>query len=130
MKGHTFFGPELPESELKSLWDRHKVFLMSLIGKDVGHSFSGFALRGVVTPFGTRCFAWWAFSSPGPRRLLRGSPAGAMPERGLHFGKPRLYTTLEAYNAMKFESQLAYLERLGLLMPNEKEKIRPELIRV
>ena len=103
---------------------------MSLIGCEIGKVVSGYFFSGVCIPFGCRPTSWWLYDSPGPRRLLSGDPNGIVPDSPLWRGIPKLYRSLEDYNAMKFESQPDYLRRHRLLMKGEAAKIKPELIRL
>jgi hypothetical protein len=116
-------NPPLSEEALKREWERGGSYVMSLIGQSVDSDpFCG----KIAIPYGCRPWAWWKFDALEPRRLLSGDPAGAMPERGLFFGIPRMYSSMEAYNSMVFETQAAYLERLGFLLPGEAKRIKPE----
>jgi hypothetical protein len=94
----------------------------------------------VATRPGTRPWAWWAFDAP---RVARGREhacvarlrlggggiakrdAAAVMDDG-EFGVPALWVdgTLDPDDPPVFESQAAYLERHGLLMPGERERLR------
>jgi hypothetical protein len=83
---------------------------------------------------GTRPSAWWKFDAPQPRRRLGG--IGDTCAAGFDLGMPRWWTTpalarhsrfvaVDAADPPRFESEAAYLERLGLLPPGEKGRLTP-----
>jgi hypothetical protein len=124
--GYTFFYDEPTETELEATYHKHRDFVLSFIGqraRDIEPDFFPAGATGIPVPYGCRPWAWWEFDAPEPRRLLSGDPAGAMPERGLWFGVPGFYRSIEAHNTLVYENQADYLRRLGLLLPGELEKI-------
>lgn len=96
---------------------------------------------------GTRPWAWWHFEAPEPRRMVGDpkevglEPDDSPPDRSykwkLYFGMPRNFRFLtkcivsgfglnsenDARFESLFETQAAYLERLGLLMPEERRTL-------
>lgn len=123
----TYFHEEPTESELAGYWAEHKEFIMSLIGVNIKARYPDFFYKGIAVPWGTRPWGWWEYESPQPRRLVAGDPAVIIDNGQFIFGRPRFYRTKD--HGCQFESQPDYLERLGLLLPGEKEKIDLELIR-
>ncbi len=61
---------------------------------------------------GTRPWAWWTFDAPEPRRLIDGTPDRVSPAAVTWLGMPSAH-------ACTYESEAAYLRRLGLLLPGE-----------
>ena len=121
--GHTIFDwdqePFDTEDARRQAWRRYREQVLALQGQE--HGF----------PMFTRPEAWWRYESPEPRRLLSGDPTNALPEKGMSLGVPRLYRSHEAWKAVTYETQRAYLERLGLMNEAEKaamasEKHQPE----
>ena len=128
MTGHVFFADEPSEAELADAWDENKSYIMDCIGqpmRDIEPDFFNVGATGVPIPWGCRPFGWWRYESVEPRRLLSGDPALADPSKGLWFGTPNHYVSAEAHRSMVYESQAAYLQRLGLLLPGEAERIGP-----
>lgn len=77
--------------------------------------------------------AWWWFESPELRRRIDGGRHPCEdPTRdvGDHRGKPRWYSTEDDFRAV-YESEPAYLSRLGLLTSGEEAylKTHPELLK-
>jgi len=108
----------------RQVWLRHREYVMSLQGKPCqGESFA-FQRGTIHFPLFSRPHAWWQYDAPEPRRLLSGDPVGRLPEHGLLFGKPKMFRDWESYNSMVFESEEAYLERLGLLNDAENAALR------
>ena len=97
-----------------------------------------FALQGQNIPdshvlafaHGARPAAWWQFEAPEPRRLISGNKDFILNRDSYFFGLPNYYTNAADHGTLVFESQAEYLTRLGLLLPGELEKVKPELIRV
>ena len=67
---------------------------------------------------GTRPWAWWQFEAPKSRRQIsgRGEPLEGSPTS---FGKPTSWKRIDPSDPPEYESERAYLERLGLSMKNE-----------
>jgi hypothetical protein len=65
----------------------------------------------------SRPWAWWAFESNEPRRRVGPGPEPASEE--LYFGIPRLHMGWPPDGM--YETEAAYLERLGLLTPGEQK---------
>jgi hypothetical protein len=128
LTGHVFFADPLDDADLKRIYKKNRKYIMSLIGANVKELWPDIWCRGIPVPYGSRPAAWWAFESPEPRKLIEGDQSAILPGKG-HLGIPRFRTTLEAYYSMKFESQFAYLKRLGLLREGEAEKYDPDLLR-
>jgi hypothetical protein len=96
---------------------------MSLIGQNVA------GMRGIPVPWGTRPAAWWQFDAPEPRRLVSDHAGYLLPGKHIGFsGLPDFRAPLEVFNKMVFETQFAYLKRLGLLLPGESEKYDTTLL--
>lgn len=70
---------------------------------------------------GTRPAKWWTYDSSEPRRRLGG--VGIVDGR-LYFGVPSHYRECDPDDYPEFETERAYLERLKLLTPVEKEIFR------
>ncbi len=85
-------------------------------------------VRFVAQRPGTRPFAWWAFDAPEPRRKLGGS-GQTWSELGCYkpefvFGIEELDPrTINRRDLPRYESQPAYLKRLGLLVPGEERRL-------
>ncbi len=97
---------------------------------------------------GTRPFRWWQFDAPEPRQRIRGigTPRHEClaDVEELMFGVPVGWITdddIEAYVRINsplavppvdpddpplYEAQAAYLERLGLLLPGERKRLKPK----
>jgi hypothetical protein len=89
--------------EMRQLWFRYKSMLMA----------KWFAKN----PPDTRPHAWWEFESPEPRKLI-GGQVPASPPAVMFCGVPRFYP-IPTLNPPVYESDHAYLSRLGLLTPAE-----------
>src|SRR5262249_34322231 len=81
---------------------------------------------------GRRPEAWWCFDAPEPRQQLSGGgrPAWTVPESGIkreltQRGVPLLWVDDDEQDPI-FESEPAYLRRLGLLLDGELERIPAE----
>jgi hypothetical protein len=80
---------------------------------------------------GTRPWGWWAFG-PGAeedRRVIAGEleagdwyPPWEGGKRRSYFGKPSVFSGRSLLSGVRFETELAYLERLGLLAEGERER--------
>lgn len=121
-----FFCKPLTDEELRAEYDRHRGFIMSLIGQDLIKIIPGWFLRPVPIPWGTRPACWWQFEATEGRRMIGGDRRNIWPGSPLWLGVPKLYT--KANHGCEFESQPDYLRRYGLLMPGEANKIKPKLI--
>jgi hypothetical protein len=124
--GHTFFYDEPSDGELEAVYHKHRDFILGFIGqpaRDIEPDFFPVGATGVPVPWGCRPWAWWKYEAPEPRRLLSGDPAHATMDGERWFGVPMLYHSAEAHTSMIFETQAAYLRRLGLLLPGEAERI-------
>jgi hypothetical protein len=108
----------------KKLYFDFKSEIFDLQGQNIPNS------HIIAFHFGARPAAWWNYESPERRRLLSGNADHILEWDPTFFGKPYLVSSLEAHNFLKFETQPEYLDRLDLLLPGEKQKIKPELIRV
>ncbi|MDH5324375.1 MAG: hypothetical protein OEZ68_04230 [Gammaproteobacteria bacterium] len=95
---------------------------------------------------GTRPRCWWRYESPEPRKRLGGIGRPMFwcerkYPQGYSFGIPwpcwsfeqfkRLpgYIPIDPENPPVFESQAAYLERLGFLLPGEKRRITQSMLK-
>lgn len=120
-KGYSYFHDEPSREALKNWYSRSLEFIMDCIGRNIQQEIDAkFSFAGIVIPHGSRPWCWWEWSAPEPRQLISGDPAGAITEKGLSFGRPRFYRSLETFNMMVYESQIEYLTRLNLLLPEEK----------
>jgi len=77
---------------------------------------------------GTRPWAWWEFDAPDRRRCIEGRDVLADPGRPAHlrktsFGVPVCWTPEEMRDPSTYESETDFLERHGLLTPEEKALI-------
>lgn len=99
-------------TDLRKVWKKNKQSIMALQGKLVDHNEIFEMQRGsIYFEYGTRPWGWWQFDAPEPLRLLRVEPPSQEPE-----GCPvwaRIPTEV-------YESEVAYLERHGLLTKAEK----------
>ena len=86
---------------------------------------------------GTRPWGWWQFVATAPRACLEGAEyvyRGPKPGDGAWIwkqefglpGRPQLRRPGAPPARMVFESQASYLQRLGLLLPGEAERLTPE----
>ena len=89
---------------------------------------------------GSRPRCWWLLTAPEPRRRLGGSgePDPRLRPRGqpdMRYGVPTCWSAeSDPADPPTFESQATYLQRLNLLLPNERERLTeddflPEAIR-
>jgi hypothetical protein len=71
---------------------------------------------------GTRPPLWWRHSAPEERRRLSGtgSPHANVCRRN---GMPRFFIDVDRDDPPIFESQAAYLDRLGLFCPSERKRL-------
>lgn len=107
--------PLLSEKALKRQWKRSRDYVMSLVGQPVySFPFSG----RVATPWGRRPWCWWQFEAPEGRKMITGDASNICPMSPIWFGVPKLYTRID--HGCRFESQVDYLTRLGLLLPDEE----------
>lgn len=65
---------------------------------------------------GKRPWAWWAYDSPGRRRLLEGTERLDSPHVVISFGRPSNWWQLEA----TYEDEAEFLRRHGLLTAAEE----------
>lgn len=72
---------------------------------------------------GTRPSTWWYFDAPSARARLggRGTPAYVMESKGMPCGW--IMAAFDPSDPPTFESEAAYLRRLGLLLPLEAGRI-------
>lgn len=85
---------------------------------------------------GSRPAAWWVHDAPEPvRRCVSGPGAAAFREpldpdlawtRKLWFGVPCMLGRDDFDRPSAYESEAAYLDRLGLLEPGERERLHPD----
>lgn len=96
---------EPSETEARAAWAACRDDILAVFERD--------------TP-GRRPYAWWRFESSEPRRRL---DRKERPGRGeLRFGVPRFLRTSEDFLA-EYESEEAYLRRLGLLTATERRTL-------
>lgn len=128
-----FFG-DGPEPAPAQLWAAHRDWVLAEYATE--HP-------------GTRPERWWVFDAPEPRRRVGGVGTPMRPRLGggspaLHLGVPDEWITeaeLRTYALMsspldvpaldpadppRYESEAAYLERLGLLLPGERRRLSPD----
>jgi len=129
-KGYTYLHDEPHTKELQDFWSANRDFIMGLIGKNIKRQYPDYFFSSIAMPWGSRPWGWWQFEAPEPRRLLSGNPGFILKGEDYFFGLPRLYTSAADHTTLTFESQPEYLERLNLLLPGEKRKIKPNLIKV
>lgn len=119
-RGHGFFPDTFPGDEgKKEAWEELRDEIMA---------------DWIRTKPGTRPHAWWLYEAPEPRRCLNMphpfESAGrtaflGVQAHALSFGKPRCLVTPNSAPgcpddfAAVYESERAFLERLGLLLPGE-----------
>ena len=79
---------------------------------------------------GTRPYAWWAFDAPEPRRCLSGPGRSILREpdapswaKRLSFGVPFVLSGEDFKNPSEYESESAYLRRLGLMTDEERRLV-------
>jgi hypothetical protein len=97
-----FDGPALSDDELRKVWRQLRSDLLD---------------RHIKEKPGTRPWAWWRFESTEPREQVSDGPEPIGPPDW--FGKPSRYLGQPPENM--YESQVDYLERLGLLTDDERE---------
>jgi hypothetical protein len=108
-------------SGLHALWTEHRAEIL------------GDWIR--VRP-GTRPYAWWRFEAPEPRQVVVGAellkPTRAPDDwafvwRG-NFGRPAFVQVRPRgwLGLPAIESHAAYLDRLGLLTPGERDRLEPD----
>lgn len=99
--GHDFFGLGYRnDDELLAAWDGNR---------------EEYLAAWVDARPGTRPWAWWRFEAPEPRRIVSGRARVA----GEFFGLPDMATPGEMVAV--YESEAAYLERLGLLTESAQD---------
>jgi hypothetical protein len=116
--GHQFFGV-YAAGDIHVLWDKFRDdVLPDYIEWHPGH----------------RPWGWWEFDAPEPRRCVSGPGAFAFrnddaPDwtKHLHFGMPAVHGGDDWDNPSHYESQAAYLDRLGLLTDDEREALGGEI---
>jgi hypothetical protein len=94
-------GPLLDEDQLREVWEE--------MGDSLLADF-------IAEKPGCRPWAWWVFDATEPRRRTGDAPDPIGDE--LWFGKPRLTRGVPPKDA--YESERAYLDRLGLLTDEER----------
>jgi hypothetical protein len=115
--GERFFELLEAEQNAAALW--------SIWGADIVNNW-------ISAHPGTRPSLWWRFNAPEPRGRLGGT--GTQREDCLaliehyRFGVFDLWrsATIDPRDPPAFESEAAYLERLGLLLPAERKRLGPE----
>jgi len=115
--GYSHFEPFPFENEehQRALWFK---FRDQLIRLNWEKHYSSDPSRG---GWGTRPAAWWDYEAPELRQLIQGKYPSELLEHGYCFGAPRA----SGYGC-EWESQEEYLDRLGLLTPEEKESLAQE----
>jgi hypothetical protein len=108
LTGHCFFHAEDLGDDLPAVWARLRTPMLAWYAE--------------VVP-GCRPHAWWLLEAPAPRLVLEGAhrcPAreALMQTRDLWFGRPPVYVCDQCWTEV-YESQVRYLRRLGLLLPEE-----------
>jgi hypothetical protein len=112
--GHDWFEKSFASEEAeRAAWHEHKEELLARRGE---FDWTHYA-------HGTRPWVWWKYEKHAPRRQIAGEPVQAM-STDLYEGVPRLWNG--DTNTVRFESQYAYLKRLGLLFPGEAELVRDQ----
>jgi hypothetical protein len=102
----------LRADRLRALWQEHRDVLLN---------------RWLEEHPGRRPCAWWRLEAPEPRRKLSGSGV-LVTERyrnlrvQLDHGVPA-YFEIDATDPPRYESEAAYLSRLGELTPLERERL-------
>lgn len=133
-------GDDFPfksEAHRRGLWERHKDFLIT---KDLEPSETGLDL--VDREPGTRPHAWWSYSAPEPRRIIKNAKywrplSGEENSWRAYFG---IYPVLLPANKdvwrettfpfWEYETEYEYLKRLGLLLPGEAERLEGDHARL
>lgn len=83
---------------------------------------------------GTRPARWWTYDAPEPRKRLGG--IGTMLSECtaqlpvLEFGIELYWRDVDPNDPPGFESEAAYLARLGLLLPGERDRLGPDAFEV
>lgn len=94
--------PFKDQATMAAAWKKHKKQLMKL------------------EPFqALRCWGWWHYEAPEPRRQISGPKP--LEDNSLDQGIPALWEDYEQAKNAVFESEYAYLDRLDLLTPEDKE---------
>jgi hypothetical protein len=78
---------------------------------------------------GSRPVLWWQYTAPQARLRLGGvgQPDGPGPDQhGLIYGVPMYWGELSEADPPCFESEAAFLRRLGLFLPGEASRLGPE----
>jgi hypothetical protein len=113
-----FWFDEAAESRKPELWHDHR--------EEIEREW--FSLQGLFS----RCWAWWKFEAPEPRRRIGGEGIAATdtPDcpacaKKLSFGRPTVWDADYADETETwFETQRDYLIRLDLLTPEEKRILK------
>ena len=76
----------------------------------------------------SRPFGWWKFEAPEPRKMIggKGTRAGQKRNYGqsFKFGVPQYWLEIDGKSPPMFESQAAFLQRLGLLYDGEAKFLK------
>lgn len=116
-----FYFFELP-ARLEAVWQGHKEWVLA---------------EHVKKSPGTRPRRWWQREATEPRRRLGGKGTLSSDVIGVlptwHFGIPTCWHELDPDDPPTFESEAAYLERLGLFLPGERARLtkhdfEPEIV--
>jgi hypothetical protein len=97
-------GPDLTEAELKAVWSELRDELLA---------------EHVREHPGSRPWAWWYWEAPESRQQVADGPSAVGKETW--FGMPRCYDGVPPDGM--YESEAAYLERLGLLNKEERRRL-------
>lgn len=106
-----FYFFELPARQ-EAVWQAHKEWVVA---------------EHVKASPGTRPRRWWQREAPEPRRRVGGK--GTLTSDVIavlptwHLGIPSCWHDLDPDDPPLFESEAAYLDRLGLMLPGEKGRL-------
>ncbi len=128
LTGHHYGSGFVDEAAAREAWAAHREALMA------------YWTRSDLTPEdespepggpGTRPWAWWRFEAAAePRRRLGGVGLGGADDpdapawrRKMSFGVPSVWSGVDWSDVPVYESEPAYLDRLGLLSDEERRAI-------
>ena len=112
--------PFQTEEERRECWEANRGFVMGLQGKQCQDESFLLSSRGVYFDLFQRPDAWWSYDAPEPRRRLTGDPGAVVPGCEYRKGKPTVFHVPDWDQIPEYETQKAYLMRLGLLNKAEK----------
>jgi hypothetical protein len=136
----TFWFNEPTEARMRELWTDHRVELETFWSQDpeqwkAAGNTPTFGLPEPGGPF-SRCWAWWKFEAPEPRRRIGGEGIAAIDSadcptwaKKLSFGRPTVWDDDYGDETETwFETQKDYLIRLDLLTVLERRELSKSVV--